>query len=152
MPIVVPEPSKDERTMAFLAHLLQAFSSFIGPLVIFCVRQDSRFVRFHALQCLIVQGCYMVLVFGTMFLFVGGLFWELAHHPEHAQMPPTAMLIIVPVFWLISMGGWVVNLILGVVYGLKANRGEWAGYPLIGKWLMPNFAVPAQPQPSTKIA
>jgi hypothetical protein len=39
--------------------------------------------------------------------------------------------------WLGFMGGWVVNLILGVVYGIKANRGEWATYPIFGKWLLP---------------
>ena len=41
----LPVPTQDERTMAFLAHLLQVFTGFIAPLVIFCVKQDSRFVK-----------------------------------------------------------------------------------------------------------
>ena len=32
------------------------------------------------------------------------------------------------------MCGWVVNLVLGIVFGIKANRGEWAAYPVIGRW------------------
>jgi hypothetical protein len=36
------------------------------------------------------------------------------------------------------------------VYGIKANRGEWAGYPIIGKWCLPKLApvLPSPPQPS----
>ena len=53
-------------TLALLTHLLMAFTGFIGPLVIFCVKQDSRFVKFHSLQAI-----YMVLVFAGMAMF----FW-----------------------------------------------------------------------------
>ena len=42
-----------------------------------------------------------------------------------------------PFFWLFWMLGWVANVILGIVYGIKANRGEWAGYPIIGNWCLP---------------
>jgi uncharacterized Tic20 family protein len=35
-------PTEDERTMAMLAHLLMAFTGFIGPLVIFIVKQNAR--------------------------------------------------------------------------------------------------------------
>ena len=62
-------PTKDEYTLALLAHLLQVFSGFIGPLVIFCVRQDSKFVRYHALQSLIWQTAYMILGIGSMAIF-----------------------------------------------------------------------------------
>ena len=63
------EPTADERTLALLAHLLMAFTGFIGPLVIFCVKQDSRFVKFHSLQALVWQALYMVLVFAGMAMF-----------------------------------------------------------------------------------
>jgi hypothetical protein len=45
-------PSPDERTMAMLAELLQLFSWMIGPLILFLVKRDSAFVRFHALQAM----------------------------------------------------------------------------------------------------
>ena len=38
---------------------------------------------------------------------------------------------------VLMMGGWMVHVILGIVYGIKANGGEWAAYPLIGQWSLP---------------
>jgi uncharacterized Tic20 family protein len=134
-------PTKDECTMAFLAHLLQVFTGFIAPLVIFCVKQDSRFVKFHALQSLIWQLCYMVAFAFAMILFFVSFFVSIAHSSVagHNQPPPLGFFILFPLVWLLGMGGWIVNIILGIVYGIKANRGEWAAYPIIGKWLLPKY-------------
>ena len=71
----LPPPTQDERTMAFLAHLLQVFTGFIGPLIIFCVKQDSRFVKFHALQSLVWQLCYMALFFVLIIALAGVLLY-----------------------------------------------------------------------------
>ena len=133
-------PSKDECTMAFLAHLLQVFCGFIAPLVIFCVKQDSRFVKFHALQALLWQACYMAVFVAGMIIFFITMLGTMAHgtggpHPA----PPTAFFILFPFLGVLGMGGWIVNLVLGLMYGLKANRGEWAAYPLIGKWLLRKY-------------
>jgi hypothetical protein len=32
------------------------------------------------------------------------------------------------------MGGFATSLTLGIIYCLKAMGGEWAGYPIIGRW------------------
>jgi len=138
------EPTADERTMALLAHLLMAFTGFIGPLVIFCVKQNSRFVKFHSLQALIWHAIYMGLLFAGMALFFVVMFSTLIHNPQppHSHGPPPAFVFIFPFLWLGFMGGWVVNVILGVVYGIKANRGEWATYPIFGKWLLPERIPP----------
>jgi len=29
---------------------------------------------------------------------------------------------------------WLLKLVGGVVYGIKAGRGEWAEYPLLGRF------------------
>ena len=131
-------PTEDERTMAMLAHLLMAFTGFIGPLVIFCVKQNSRFVRFHSLQALIWHAIYLGVIFAFMAVFFVVMMTSLIHNPPqpHSQTPP-AFFYIFPFIWLGFMGGWVVNVILGVVYAIKANRGEWATYPVYGKWLLP---------------
>lgn len=139
MPGVLEEPSADDKTMAMLAHLLMAFTGFIGPLVIFVVKQNSRFVRFHSLQALVWHAIYLGLVFAMMVVFFVALFSSLIHNPPqpHSQAPPPVFVYFFPVVWLGFMGGWVVNIILGVVYAIKANRGEWATYPVYGKWLLP---------------
>ena len=138
--------------MAFLAHLLQVFTGFIAPLVIYCVKQDSRFVKFHALQSLFWQLCYMVFFFGGIALFFVSLFATafVSTSAGQAGHPPSpAIFLLLPLIWLFAIFGWVANLVLGIVYGIKANQGEWAGYPIIGKWLLPKLdpaaASPAQP-------
>jgi hypothetical protein len=80
----------------------------------------------------------MGLVFVVMGIFMVSIFSSIIHNPPqpHSQAPP-GFLFFFPVIWLFFMGGWVVNLILGVVYAIKANRGEWATYPIYGKWLLP---------------
>jgi uncharacterized Tic20 family protein len=143
-------PTKDECTMAFLAHLLQVFTGFIAPLVIFCIKQDSRFVKFHALQSLIWQLCYIAAFAVTMIVFFVSFFVSIAHSgvAGHNQPPPLGFFILFPLLWLLGMGGWIVNVILGIVYGVKANRGEWAAYPIIGKWLLPKYNSGVQPPPT----
>lgn len=139
----LPAPTPDERTMAFLAHLLQVFTGFIAPLVIYCVKQDSRFVKFHALQSLIWQLCYMVVVFGGMIIFFVSMFATIATStaPAHGSNPPHPLFFLfIPLIWGLAMFGWIANLVLGIMYGIKANRGEWAGYPIIGKWCMRKLA------------
>ena len=140
------ETTVDERTLAFLAHLLMAFTGFIGPLVIFCVKQDSRFVKFHSLQALIWQAIYMVLAFVGIGIFLVVMFSSLLHNPQppHSQGPPPGFVLLLPFMWLGFMGGWVANLILGVVYAIKAHRGEWATYPIFGKWLLPGRTASAK--------
>jgi hypothetical protein len=39
-----------------------------------------------------------------------------------------------PFLWLGMMGLWVVKLVIAVIYSIKAGRGEWAEYPLLGAW------------------
>src|SRR5258708_20152100 len=80
-------PAEDERTMAMLAHLLMAFTGFIGPLVIFCVKQNSRFVRFHSLQALIWHAIYLGLSFVFMAVFFLLLCSGFFYSPPSPQCP-----------------------------------------------------------------
>src|SRR5215813_7340368 len=102
-------PTKDECTMAFLAHLLQVFTGFIAPLVIFCVKQDSRFVKFHSLRSLIWQLCYIAAFACAMVLFFFTFFLSLIHSASagHNQPPPPGFLLLFPLAWLLGMGGWI---------------------------------------------
>jgi len=34
------------------------------------------------------------------------------------------------------MGGGILNIILGLFYGIKAHNGEWAQFPLLGGWIL----------------
>jgi uncharacterized Tic20 family protein len=134
-----PEASttQDERTMAVLAHVLQIIGGWIAPLVIFFMRRQSRFVSFHSLQVLLFEILCMIL---TMIAMVG-LFLALAvgfsigalNGHDTSKGVPAFFFIFFGIFWLPFAILGLLRLILAIVYGLKAGRGEWAEYPLLGR-------------------
>jgi uncharacterized membrane protein len=120
--------------MATLAQVLQVVGWWIAPLIILLVKRDSRFVSFHALQALLLQIVYMI-VFGVfMVVWFGTFVLTMAHHgtggPNNA--PPPAFFVLFPLIWLGFMGLYVGMLVIAILYGIKAGRGEWAEYPLLG--------------------
>jgi len=135
--VPAPAPTQDETTMALLAHILQIFTWWIGPLVIYLVKRDSKFVSFHAMQALLWQICVSVLTIVGIGLWIFLIFAMVMPHagqPSSHQAPPVAFFVIFPIMWLGIMGISVTNIVLGVVFGVKASRGEWAAYPVIGRW------------------
>jgi uncharacterized membrane protein len=127
-------PDQDERTMATLAHVLQLVGGCIAPLVIFLVKRESRFVKFHALQALLLQVVYLV-VFGVLMVsWFALIFSTIVLHPPAKGAPPPAIFLVLPLVWIGTMGLWALTLALAVVFGIKAGRGEWAEYPLLGRW------------------
>jgi len=128
-------PTQDERTMAILAHVLQIVGWWIAPLIIFLVKRESRFTSFHALQALFLQILYMFLMGMFMVVWIAGIFMVLAHAPaEKGAPPPAGLFILIPVFWLGWMALWALMIVAAIVYGIKAGRGEWAEYPVLGGW------------------
>src|SRR5258707_11695971 len=105
-------PAEDERTMAMLAHLLMAFTGFIGPLVIFCVKQNSRFVRFHSLQALIWHAIYLGLSFVFMAVFFSVVISSLIYYPpEPPSQAPPGFFYFFSFFLVGFIGGWGGNVI-----------------------------------------
>ncbi len=126
--------TQDERTMGTLAHVLQLVGWWIAPLVIFLVKRQSRFVSFHALQALLLQIIYMLLGFAVMVAWFAMFFGMIVSQGAHANnAPPTLFFVVFPMIWLLMMGGWVLLLVVAIVYGIKAGRGEWAEYPVLGR-------------------
>ena len=100
------EISKDDKTMAMVAWLLGIISYFAGPLVIYLIKKDqSKFVAFHALQAM---------WFGVV-AFV-------------------AVMVLTGVTCGIGIILWLAPLVIDIVWGLKANKGEWAELPVVGDW------------------
>jgi uncharacterized Tic20 family protein len=142
----LPAPTQDERTNALLVHVLAIFSGFIAPLAFYLVKKDSRFVAFHSLQVLIWHAAYTVTFFvGMIVLFIFMLPAIAAQpHSGPGQAPPLAFFGLFGFVWLWGMGGWLLNVILGIVFAIKANHGEWARYPIIGNFVLRRI-LPAQP-------
>jgi uncharacterized Tic20 family protein len=138
-PFSVGALTPDETTMAALAHLLQTMTWWIGPLIIFFVKRDSKFVSFHALQALlwqIIRILIYVICFASFFLFMFTVVVPHAGDHPNNQMPPRFFAGFI-VSWFILYGGMmltmVVDLTLSIVFGIKAGRGQWASYPLLGR-------------------
>lgn len=125
--------TQDERTMATLAHALQVVGWWIAPLIIFLVQRKSRFVSFHALQALLLQIAYLILMGGFMVFWFAAFFGIMAHQHGNDNAPPPAFFIMMPLIWLGFMSMWAAVLVIAIVYAIKAGRGEWANYPAIGK-------------------
>ncbi len=139
-PSPLAAPTRDECTLGMLAHVLQIVSWFIAPGIILLVRRDSRFVRYHALQALFFQLLVLFVWAATLIALFAGFFVALARHPG-AVGPAVigAPILFFLVFWGGGALSWLLTLVLGVVYGLCANNGEWAGYPGI-KYLAAKIA------------
>ena len=124
-PTTLPEPTQDERTMAMLAHLLQLFTGFLGPLVIYFVRRESRFVVFHSMQAVFWQ---LALALGFVLIVLLIFLGDDLH-------PSPRLDLTVGIVWLSAMAIICIipmTLLLVGVFAIKAWRGEWAEYPLIG--------------------
>ena len=128
------DTTPDERTMATLAHALQLIGSWIAPLIIFLIRRRSRFVAFHALQALLLQIVHTIIVLALMMLWFTTIF-TIVFHQTGGKPPefPPALFVLFPLVWLGFMVMWVGTLIIAILYAIKAGRGEWADYPVLGK-------------------
>jgi uncharacterized membrane protein len=120
--------------MATLAHALQLIGSWIAPLIIFLIRRQSRFVSFHALQALLLQIIHTIIVVVLMMLWFSTIFSIVFRQTSGKPLEfPPALLVLVPLVWLGFMALWVGTLIIAILYAIKAGRGEWADYPVLGK-------------------
>jgi uncharacterized Tic20 family protein len=130
--------------MALLVHVLSIFTGFWAPLIIYLIKRDSKFISFHALQSLVWHVLYMVgtmlFVFALFFIFIATFMTHIVAQ-NGAGAPPVALFMVFPFFWLGMILLWAVNLLLGILFAIKANAGEWAMYPLVGRWALRSVGV-----------
>jgi uncharacterized Tic20 family protein len=130
----LPAPTPDERKFAMIAHVLMIFQSFIAPLVIFLAKRDSKFVRFHALQALFLQLFLIGLMICGFFVFFLFIMLAMGDMPKGSQdAPPAGFFVGMGLFYLVFFGQFILNVVLGVIFAVKANEGKWARYPLLGR-------------------
>jgi uncharacterized Tic20 family protein len=134
-PQTAPLPTEDEKSMAMISYILSIFFGWLAPLIIWLVKRDSKFISFHALQMLFWHGIFLALTMVGMVVFFIGMFATIATAPVAKNAaPPTAFFILMPLLILLFWGGWLVNLIIAIVFAIKAKNGEWTRLPLVGNW------------------
>ena len=130
-------PSQDEKITAMVAYILQIFTWFVGPLVIYFVKRDSRFVAFHALRGLIFQGCMLTLSALMVIVWIVFIVWTAVtegNSGHTSNAPPLAFFISIGVIGFAWAAGYVLNLFLSAYYAIQAANGKWSECPVIGKW------------------
>jgi uncharacterized Tic20 family protein len=102
-----PAPTKEDKTMAMLCHLLAIFTGFLGPLIIWLVKKDtSPFVDDQGKEALnfwISLSILMIICSITAFLCVPAI---------------------------IALIAWIAGLIFAIQGTIKANNGIAYRYPL----------------------
>ncbi|MBL7157022.1 MAG: DUF4870 domain-containing protein [Candidatus Omnitrophica bacterium] len=88
------------------AALLSYLLGFVSGIVFYLVEKENKFVRFHAMQSIVVFG----------FLFVLGIILPFI---------PVVGCILVPALWIL-------NLVLWIVLMMKAYQGERFKVPIAG--------------------
>jgi uncharacterized Tic20 family protein len=132
---IVPVNS-EERNLAMLAHVLQIFTGFVGPLILYFVKRESRFVRYHSLMALFWQLVVMAFWMVIMVVFFAGIIGSISSMPAQGQNSPMPELLVLVAFFLWGGGLLigVLSIVLGIVYGIRAYDGKWDGYPVIKGW------------------
>jgi hypothetical protein len=114
--------SKDERTLAMIAHLL-GLAGFLGPLVLYLLKKDaaSAFVKFHVKQSLFYQVAVAVVLVALMVLAMIGT----------VLTRGLAGCVFFPLIFLAVLGD-LVYLIVAVV---QTANGKDFEYYWIGPWV-----------------
>ena len=85
---------------------------------------------------LIWQAAYLVFVGVAVILATTLLFFFVTAHGRSVPAePPLALFGFFGVLPVCGLRGWVFNVVLVVVYGVKA-QGEWARYPFVGDFVL----------------
>jgi len=103
---------------ANMAALLSYLAGWITGLIFFLVEKDNKFVRFHAMQSIVVFGAFSALgiaisVFASLAIAIQAYF-------------------LLPLIGLISTLLWLAVLILWIILMVKAYQGEKIKLPIAG--------------------
>lgn len=108
-----------------IAALLSYIAGWITGLVFFLIEKDSRLVRFHAMQSLILSGGGFVVLFALwIFIFVSSLIV--------GQISGILSFLLSMVLGLVA-GVIGIAILIGAIIGLvKAYQGQYFKLPLVG--------------------
>jgi uncharacterized membrane protein len=129
MPVTPPQPTStglDQNVAGLLSYVL-------GPLtglVFFLLEKENRFVRFHAMQSIVVG--VAVIAFWIVFSILSTIL---------AFMPFLAFLGWV-LTAIVSMVAWLAFFVLWIVLMVKAFQGEEWEVPMLGKYAR-QYSAPA---------
>lgn len=113
----------DENVAALLAYILH----WVSGLVFFLIEKDSRLVRFHAMQSILLSVVVAVVVIALMIItFILGLI--------STQLPGilgTLISLLMTLVWIVL---WIGVLIAWIICMIKAFQSQYFKLPIIGNF------------------
>jgi uncharacterized membrane protein len=110
-----------------IAALLSYVFGWVSGLIFFLMEKDSRLVRFHAMQSILLNAVALVIGFALMIVwFVLGFIVS--------QISGFLSILVGIVIWLIVLAFWLVLLIAFVMCLIKAYQKQFFKLPLIGNF------------------
>ncbi|HKS08928.1 MAG TPA: DUF4870 domain-containing protein [Pyrinomonadaceae bacterium] len=110
-----------------IAALLSYIFGWVSGLVFFLIEKDSRLVRFHAMQSILLNVSFGVLAVVLMIvLFIVGMIFAMMSDALGAIVSILSFLI-----WLVFMAGVLIAVILCLI---KAFQGQYFKLPIIGNF------------------
>jgi uncharacterized membrane protein len=113
----------DENIAALLAYI----ATWVSGLIFFLIEKDSRFVRFHAMQAILLGGSALVIGIVLWFLWVFGWAVSLAISDVLGWLVGLVLGLLVFVFWIAFLIAFVMCLI-------KAYQKQYFKLPVIGNF------------------
>ena len=101
-----------------VAALLSYVVGWVTGLIFFLIEKDNKFVRFHALQSIVVFGGLTVVMI-ILSILVSILFMA-------------RLYFLFPLFRLVNVLLWLLGLVLWIVLMIKAYQGEHFKLPIAG--------------------
>ena len=135
-------PTSEEKVLAALAHGSVLFAWFgpIAPTILWVTqRNNSKYVRFHALQAMGYQAlAFWGWILGIIAVFIGmfGVIFVAALVLDSNQMESPAIPVFLQFFMILSIFGlWGFFFLGGLAGAVFCMAGHDFRYPIIGPWL-----------------
>ena len=110
-----------------IAALLSYIFGWVGGLVFFLIEKDSRLVRFHAMQSILLN---VLAIIGFIAIWVAWILFAII-----GAMAADALGIVVSIFGTLLMLAFWVGLLIAVVLCLvKAYQRQYFKLPIIGNF------------------
>lgn len=110
-----------------IAALLSYVFGWVSGLIFFLMEKDSRLVRFHAMQSILLNAVALVIGIALMIVwFVLGIILS--------QISGLLSMLVGIVIWLIVLAFWLVLLVAFVMCLIKAYQKQFFKLPLIGNF------------------
>lgn len=130
--------SSEDKSLSLFCHLSMLIGGILVPIIIWAIKKEqSRFVRFHALQSIFFHLAYsfviafIIVIFAVAIIFMGAGFSALYNCNQNAGLP--FLFVVVIIIFLIV---FVLSLLAGIGYSIylaiKSYQGEKTKIFLIG--------------------